>query len=735
MTIACPACSVVPAAIVPGVTTLREGPERRIELSLPAVHCATCIATVENGLSRLPAVRWARVNLSRRLVSIRVDAVDGIEDNLIAALARLGYEAWPLDSGRLGNAADAQANRELLARLGVAGFAMMNVMLLSVGVWSGAADASRDLFHWVSALIALPAVAFSGQPFFRAAWASLRARRMNMDVPISLAMILACASSLVETALHGEHAYFDAAISLTFFLLAGRYLDFRTRAAARSAAAHLAALEVQRATRLDADGSVRVVDLADLSRGDTVVVATGMKVPVDGAVAWGTGELDASLLTGETRARDVAEGDPIHAGMINLGPPLRVTVQEQGDGMLVRRIARVVAEATAARGRAATLADRAARLYAPLVHIIAFAAFVWWMATTGDVRASVNVAIATLIITCPCALGLAVPAVLTVASGRLFRIGLLLKDGAALERLAGVTLALFDKTGTLTTGLPVLRDAATMPRRTLSMAAGLAMHSAHPLSRALVAACTARGFVPMPLADVAEVAGQGIAGRHAGHDVRLGRAGFAGVADPVPPVEQTSWLAESGRPPVALRFVDDLRPGAATAVAALRRAGLATALLSGDAEAPAADVARAAGLDRHVSGLTPEDKVDWVRKEQERGAQVLMVGDGLNDTASLVTADVSVALASGVDATRAVADLILIGGDLTMIARAVTLARRARRRIVENFGVAFVYNLLAVPLAVAGLATPLAAAVAMSTSSILVTANALRLPGRRRGPW
>ncbi len=724
MTMACPACDVAPAAIAIGSKGAVTGPERRIELSLPALHCAACIATVEGGLLHLPEVRSARVNLTRRIVTVQADAAEGVEDRLIAALARLGYEAWPLDSGRLGNAADARADRELLARLGVAGFAMMNVMLLSVGVWSGAAGASRDLFHWVSALIALPAVAFAGEPFFRAAWASLRARRMSMDVPISLAMILACASSLVETALHGEHAYFDAAISLTFFLLAGRYLDFRTRAAARSAAAHLAALEVQRATQVMPDGAVRVVEVADLARGDTVLVATGMTVPVDGT-ACATGEVDASLLTGETMPRRVAAGDTVHAGMMNLGPALRVQVVEQGEGMLVRRIARVVAEATAAKGRIATLADRAARMYSPVVHLVALSAFVVWMVVTGDFRTSINIAIATLIITCPCALGLAVPVVLTVASGRLFRMGLLLKDGAALERLAQVDTAVFDKTGTLTTGRPVLADAATMPRRELALAAGLAAHSAHPLSRAIVAACTARGFVPADVAGVTEVPGQGVEGRFAGRRVRLGRAGFVGVTDKG--AAQTSWLSEEGRAPVPFRFADDLRPGAAQAVAELAGMGMATALLSGDATGPAGRVGQSVGVGQTIAAMLPEDKVAWLHAAGGRGARTLMVGDGLNDTAALAAADVSVALASGVDATRAAADLILTGGDLRVLPRAVLLARATRSRILENFGIAFLYNVLAVPLAVTGHVTPLAAAIAMSTSSILVTANALRL--------
>lgn len=726
--VACPARGTggVADAAEPSCDT---GPERVIDLSIPAAHCAACISTVESGLSRVPGVRGARVNLTRRMVSVRVGQGAGAEDRLIGALAGLGYEAWPLDSARLGNTADARADRDLLMRLGVAGFAMMNVMLLSVAVWSGAAGASRDLFHWVSALIALPAVAYAGQPFFRAAWASLRARRLGMDVPISLALILASGASLAETMLRGEHAYFDAAVSLAFFLLAGRYLDFRTRAAARSAAAQLAALEVERATRVAGDGTLAVVDVAGLARGDRVVVATGMRVPVDGTVASGTGEVDAGLLTGETMPKPVAPGDTVHAGMVNAGPALTVTVLEQGEGMLLRRIARLVEAATQARGRYVTLADRAAKLYSPVVHIVAFSAFLAWMWATGDFRTSLNIAIATLIITCPCALGLAVPAVLTAASGRLFRMGLLLKDGAALERLAGVDVAVFDKTGTLTSGRPVLLG--DVPRGTLALAAGLAMQSAHPLSRAVVAA--ARGLPAASVTDVAEFPGQGIEGRWQGRRVRLGRADFAGAGAGAGG-GMSAWLDAGQGAPVALHFADAPRDGAARTIADLRRLGLRPVLLSGDAAGPVAAVARAAGLDDAQAGLSPQGKAAWLDDARARGHRTLMVGDGLNDAAAVASADVSIAIASGVDATRAAADMILTGGDLGAIPRAVEVARQARRRIIENFGVAFAYNTVAVPLAVAGQVTPLAAAIAMSSSSILVSLNALRLARGRGAP-
>jgi Cu2+-exporting ATPase len=720
--LSCPACATAP--VLPPRAALAAAQGRRIDLSLPAIHCAACIAAVEGALGRLPGVLSARVNLTERRVRIDMAGPDDATDRMIAALARAGYEAWPLDSARLGNAADADADRALLARLGVAGFAMMNVMLLSVAVWSGAEGATRDLLHWVSALIALPAVAFAGQPFFRSAWAALSARRMNMDVPISLAMILASGSSLSETIQGGEHAYFDAAISLTFFLLAGRYLDFRTRAAARSAAAQLAALEVDRATRIDPDGSRHVVDAAVLLPGDRVAVATGMRVPADGRLDGDAAEIDASLLTGETLPRALVRGDDLHAGMVNAGPPLVMAVTATGEGMLLRRIARMVEAATVAKGRYVTLADRAARAYSPVVHLVALSAFAFWIWTTGDARHALNVAISTLIITCPCALGLAVPAVLTAASGRLFRMGVLLKDGAALERLAVADRVVFDKTGTLTRGRPVLTGADAVAPGTLALAAGLAQHSAHPLSQAIVAAAKARGIAALRVTDVTERAGIGLAGRHAGRTVALGRPGAPASAAGGPQV----WLTYGDAAPVVLEFADDLRPEAAATVDALARAGLAPALLSGDTGGAVAVIAEATGIGMALAGLRPEDKVAWLTEARAAGHRVLMVGDGLNDAGALAAADVSVALASGVDATRAAADMILTGDDLGALPRALAVARAARARMIGNFAIAFAYNILAVPMAVAGHVTPLAAAIAMSTSSILVSLNALRLP-------
>jgi len=718
---ACPACDVAPLAIRQATGAGAAASHRDLILSLPSVHCAACIADVEGALTRHPGVRAARVNLTLRRVT--VDAPGLTAEELIPVLARIGYEAHELDPGALSSTAADRQGRDILMRIGVAGFAMMNIMILSVAVWSGAEDATRTLFHWISAAIALPTVIFSGQPFFASAARSLRAGRLGMDVPISLALILASSISLYETFAGGHTAWFDAAVMLCFFLLVGRYLDYRSRAVARSAAEELTALEVPRAIRLDGEAETTVA-VAELEVGDRVLVRPGGRIPVDGTVVAGSSEVDRSLLTGESLPVVAGPGTVLAAGEVNLTGPLTLTVAAAGRDTTLARLSELVAGAESARTRYTSLAERAARFYSPFVHLMAFATFLGWVGTTGDARLAVNIAAAVLIITCPCALGLAVPAVLTVASGRLFRRGLLIKDGTALERLAEARTVVFDKTGTLTLGTPRLADPEALPEAARPVARALAGASAHPLSRALAEALA--DVAPAEVEDLREVPGCGVEALWQGRRVRLGRAGWIGAEDHGR--EQASWLSLGQGAPLRLAFHDSLRPGAEAAVSALRKAGLRVILLSGDAEGPVADIAARLGIGEWRAGVGPEDKAAAIRALQQEGSGgVLMVGDGLNDTVALAAADVSISPASALDAARAASDMVLIGRDLAPVADAVTTARRARSRIRENFAISAGYNVVAVPIAILGFATPLLAALAMSLSSITVTLNALRL--------
>ncbi|WP_170479079.1 heavy metal translocating P-type ATPase [Ruegeria arenilitoris] len=714
---ACPGCIASPAE--PARVTPRDA---QIALSLPGIHCSACIATVERELNAFPGVEDARVNLTLKRAMVKA-APDLNARDLIPVLERAGYEAHELDPGALSATQTDKTGRELLMRLAVAGFASMNVMLLSVSVWSGATDATRDMFHWISAAIALPAIAFSAQPFFANAWGALRVRRLNMDVPIVLAILLALATSLSETALSGKHAYFDAALTLTFFLLAGRYLDYRTRAIARSAAEELTALEVPRATRL-VGGIEEEVAVADLKLDDLVLVRPGGRMPVDGEIVSGRSELDRSLLTGETTPVFAQEGLKVSAGEVNLTGPLTIRATAVGEDTSLHQMADLVAIAESGRSRYTSLADKAAKLYAPGVHILAAFSFLGWYVYSGDIRTALNVAAAVLIITCPCALGLAVPAVTTAASGRLFRNGMLIKHATALERLAEVDTVVFDKTGTLTDGKPEVTDLSSHSEDDLQVALALAEASAHPLSVALARAAREAGIEPANLQDIKEVPGFGTEAAYNGQRARFGRAAWTGgEAENV----TAAWLAIGDQKPVAFYFSDSLRKGAAEAVSAFQLAGKDVMLISGDTQGAVENLANWLGIHAWEAEALPQDKAARVQEMGDQGRRVLMVGDGLNDTAALAAAHVSISPASALDAARVASDIVLLGNDLSPISEACQTANAATRRIRENFRIATVYNVIAVPLAVAGLATPLIAALAMSASSITVSLNALRL--------
>lgn len=679
-----------------------------LQVSLPTIHCAACIGKIERGLHTLTGIQDARVNLSLKRLSI-IGQPD--PDSVLSTLQTLGFEAHVLDENALGQNTDSVANG-LLRRLAVAGFAMMNVMLLSVAIWSGAANATRDLFHLLSAAIALPVIIYSAQPFYQNAWSALKVRKLNMDVPISLAIILATAMSLYETLNGGAHAYFDAAISLTFFLLIGRYLDHQTRSAAQSAAKELNALEAHTAQRNRA-GHIETVPVAHLNIGDIIHIPTGARLPVDGILASASANLDRSFLTGETAAIAASSGDALHAGEINLAAPFEITATAVGQDTSLRRLATLVETAENGRNRYTSLADKAAQIYAPLVHLLAAVGFVGWAFATGDIHKAINVAIAVLIITCPCALGLAVPAVTTAAISRLFRAGFLVKHATALERLADVNYVVFDKTGTLTTPTVSVPDTITDDEKSVALA--LAQTSLHPVSRALTTQLTS--IAPAPLQDVHEIAGNGIIATWQGKTVRLGQgpwlgASFSGLG-----------LRIGTQDPTPFPTRHSLRQGVKSAIAAIK---LPSEIVTGDATEPSQTLAREIGLP--VTPKTqPIDKLARLEMLKQKGHKVLMIGDGLNDTAAMAAAHASLSPSSALDAARNASDVIILNESFEKIPMMLNIAKASKNTSLQNFAIAAAYNCIAVPIALAGFATPLAAALAMSASSLTVLANAQRL--------
>ena len=731
---------------------------REIDLHVAGMHCGACIAKVEGAVGALPGVDLARANLTLGRILIRWRDAEsdtpgpgrretGPEtgkaedaagrragDRFVAALRAAGYDASVLAPESL-PARTAAEEREMVRCMAVAGFAAANVMLLSLSIWAGhdegMAPETRSLFHWFSALIALPALAYAGRPFFRSALTALRAGRTDMDVPIALAVTLAAGVSLWETIRGGPHAYFDSAIALLFFLLIGRYLDRRARRRAQSAAARLIALQDARVAVVDAGGQRRDMPAASLAPGMRMAVAAGERLAADGIVRQGRSEIDASLMTGESAPRPIGPGDTVLAGVVNLLAPVEIDVTAAGNETALADIVRLTEAAEQRKSNYVLLADRVSRLYAPAVHTLALLAFLGWILLGGLAwQLALPIAIAVLIVTCPCALGLAVPVVQVVATGRLLRRGVLVKSGDALERLAAADTVVFDKTGTLTLGAPALVNRDEIPDGALALAASLAAASRHPLSEAISAAAPEVA----PAADVIETPGCGLSLTTDEGEVRIGRADWCGVAEEpaggahIAPGGEF-WLARPGAAPLRFRFEDALRPDAARTVSALRDAGLRPLLLSGDRPESVAAVAAAVGIDAWRAGCAPQDKLAALEALREDGAAVLMIGDGLNDAPALAAAHVSVSPSSAADVAKVAADIVFQSRSLRPVAEVLTVARRAQALVRQNIGLAVGYNLFAVPLAVAGLVTPMVAALCMSGSSIVVVMNAVRLAG------
>jgi Cu2+-exporting ATPase len=694
-----------------------------LDFLVRGASCAGCMGKIERAVQALPGVAATRFNLTTGKLAVQ-PAAQGLPEPaaIIQTLEGLGYQAAAYDVSEARASADREGRRLLMA-LGVAGFGAGNVMMFSVPVWAGLfgqeLDATtRTIMYWFGALVATPCTLFAAQTFFRSATASLRRGKANMDVPISIGVLLTLAISFSELIQGGPHAYFDAAVSLVFFLLLGRVLDHRLRRTAASAAGDLLALQAPVARRLEADGTERTVPVGEIDVGHTIVAAPGDRIPVDGVVVEGRSGLDNALITGETATKAVGPGDKVHAGALSLSGRLVIRATAASEDSTIAALARLMEAGAQTRSRYVVMADRAAALYVPVIHGLAALALLGALTFGLGWREALIRAATVLIVTCPCALGLAAPAVQITASGRLFRKGVLVKSGAALERLAEVDCVVFDKTGVLTRGRPQLVEGSA---EALALAAPQARASRPPLARALAAAA-GPGDVA---SEVMESPGLGLIGTIDGRLAKLGRASFVGVE--TSSLETELWFTIGDQPPVRFAFADGLRSDAAATVRALAERGLTVSILSGDVAGAVAAAADEAGISAWRAGLTPAEKFAVVAGLRDQGRRVLMVGDGLNDAAALSEAHASMAPGTAVDASQNAADLVFCGENLDAVVLAIDVARAARTRARENFGFSALYNLVAAPAAILGLVNPLVAALAMSGSSVLVTLNALRM--------
>ncbi len=714
---------------------------REVELLLDGVTCAACIWLIERQLARLAGVVEARVNYATERAWVCWDDRQLGLGDILREVERIGYRAQPSDARAQATSRERERRRQQ-RRLAVAGLFGMQVMMLSISLYAGAASGIEhefeQLFRWLCLLLTLPVVGYSALPFFRSALRDLAVRQASMDLPVSLAILAAFGASVANTLAGSGEIYFDSVVMFVFLLGASRYFERMARARCAATVEKLAQSLPLVATRIDADGSHTSLAASALAVGDRVLLRAGDKVPADGELETGATACDESLLTGESEAVAKRVGDRLFGGSVNLGQPVEMCVTATGADTLLAEIRRLVERAQADKPPRARLADRiAARFVVAVLLLVAVVATGWYLA---DSARAFEIALAVLIVSCPCALSLATPTALAAALGRLQSDGLLVRHGDALERLEQITHVVFDKTGTLTHGKLRIDEILLRPgvsrADALSFAAALERHSEHPLARALIA-CASVKRLPAVIGIVASPGG-GIAGRIDGEDYWLGSIDFVAAQSGVElPAEWHAKLADLDGSAVVLArrdaalalfgFSDTLREDAATLLARLRAGGKRIVLLTGDRPAAAAQVAAALEIDTIQAGLTPADKIAAVAELQARGARVLMVGDGVNDAPVLARADVSIAMGGASALAQRSADIVLLGDRLALVGDALARAERTGRVIRQNLAWALGYNLGAIPLAAAGLVAPWLAALGMSSSSLVVVLNALRL--------
>ena len=703
------------------------GEESRVALFVEGLNCPACSWLLERHLRQQPGVRDVQIQLSARRLLLRWDHLQQPLRQLLAELQRIGYQATPFAPDQVEQQLE-QEGRELLKRLAVAGFGMMQAMMYAVGLYLGVIgdlDKTHELWlRWSSLLVSLPVLLYSCQPFTRNAITALRLRSLNMDVPVAAAMWLAFLASCWNTVQQQGQVYFESISMFAFLLLLGRYLELKARQRATRAAGLQQRLLPQTA-RIWRDEQWQRIALSDVLVGERMLVQAGETVPADGAVVSGSAGADESLLTGEPALVNKQVHDAVLAGSTISGGALELTVTRSGTDTYIAQLTRLQDEALAQRPALQLLADNVARWFVAGVLLLAVLVFAgWWQV---DASRAFDITLAVLVVTCPCALSLALPTAWAAATHQLLREGVLLRRAAVLEKLATLTDVVFDKTGTLTTGalqITAVRTRDDQDRSTvLALAAALEQHSSHPIARAF----HPHASHPYLAKAVAETAGLGVSGNIAGRQYWLGQKSWLPAAAQAAVHDGEIALADSEGWLASFQLQDELRSDAAALCRELRASGLRLHLLSGDHHAAVERCAQALGIDAVHARQSPAQKRDYVQALQRQGHKLLMLGDGINDAPVLAAADVSMAIGSGADFARRAADAVLLQSQLTVIARAMQVAKQTRRIVRENLAWALIYNLVALPAAIAGVLTPWQAAIGMSLSSLLVTVNSLRL--------
>jgi len=696
---------------------------REITVLTDAMRCAACAWLIDRALRRQAGVLDAGANAVTGRIVVAWDPQRVALSALMQRLAALGYRPW-LATGEAREQAQRRERRRWLLRLGVAGLGAIQAMMFAEALYLDTAQqmpvATRDFFRWITFLVSTPVVFYAGWPFIEGMLRELRGRRLGMDTLIAGSTLLAYFASLVETVRGGTHVWYDAAVMFVLLLLVARMFEQRARGIASAQIDALARARPALALRERDDGSAEQVPVGEIDVGDVLRVAAGEAVPADGVLLDHAASFDEALITGESTPVRRETGEPALAGSVCREASARLRVVRTGNDTRLSQLTRLVEQAQSARPQLARAAERVAGGFVVALLLCAVATFAWWH--VNEPARALEVTLALLVVSCPCALSLAIPTALTTAHGALARIGVLGVREDALSTLARVDRVVLDKTGTLSNGRPELDSVATfegMDRQTaLSIAAALERGSAHPLAQAFAHVGTDR------LAhSVHAVAGCGVEGDVEGVRWRLGRADFAATrAD-----DGALWLGDGTRAFARITVRETMRDGAREAISALRDAGVSIELCSGDAPEAVASFARQVGIDAFLSRQSPEQKLARVREAQSRGEVVAMVGDGLNDAPVLAGADVSLAMAEGAALAQRAADFVVTSPSLLRVPQAIVLARRTQRIVRQNLAWALGYNVLAIPLAATGHVTPWIAALGMAGSSLLVTLNALRL--------
>jgi P-type Cu2+ transporter len=705
-----------------------EDSKHRINLIVEGIHCGSCVWLIENTLKKQDGVLNARLNMSTRRLVIEWNGEKKQIKKLIDIIEKLGYKLIPYDE--LVSEEERKTKEHFLLKcIAVSGFASMSIMMISLGVWAGNLDESlgpyvRELMHWLSTIIAIPAILYSGIPFYKSAWSAIKAKRSNMDVPITIAIIVSALISLQQIYLGGAYTYYDAAVSLVFFLLIGRYLDIRARNKASERAQNIILSQVRSVTLCDGD-KLKLVSLKKAKEGYIAFVAVGEKIPVDGVVVDGDSEVDNSLITGETIPSKITIGSNVNAGTINLINPLKIRITKLGDNTVLAEMIKLMEVAEQGKAKYVKIADRVSSYYTPIVLTLSAITFLLWMYLGANFNDALLYAVSVLIITCPCALGLAVPVVQVIASSKLMSKGVLIKSADALEKLAEIDLVVFDKTGTLTLGKPQWINKKDFTPQEIKIISSIASHSKHPLSQAVY-----NNSLKMLEMHVEEVRGMGLEAVSGTRKYKLGNRKFCEVEHEILDDKIEMWFRSSKNSAKRIILEDKLKDDALELVTWFKNLKMQPIMLSGDRRYVVSQMAAKVGITSYKAEVRPVDKYHYLEDLAKQEHKVLMVGDGLNDSAALKAAHVSISPASAIDIAQTNSDIVIQGDKLWPVKESYLVAKFANKLVKQNFALSLFYNLVTIPIAMGGLATPILAAVVMSLSSIMVVANSMRLNGR-----